>query len=647
MPRALTLRSVLVGLAVVVGLSVGVPYVELVLRGQAMATNYYPVGLGIAFLAVVLGLNVALKAARRSWALGEGELAVVFVMAAVAVTMPTQGTAGYLLSFLSGPHYFAAPENRWADTILPHLRGWATVENGPALRWFYEGLPKGQSIPWGAWLVPLAWWAAFVGAGLFACLCLVAIFRRQWMEHERLAYPLAGMTMELIRGADDGHPLPRFARSGLFWAGFVPPFALLGWNCVCYFHPGLPPVPDELPPLVMGSHCPPIPLVFYWPMLCIAFFLRREVALSIWVFVLLAAIEEGLFSRVGFSLRGAPGVRYFDVAEPALAWQGYGAMVVMVALNLWVARRHLAGVARAAWRPGAAASEPGGAELLSPRTALLGLLVALAFMAAWLTRLGLRPGTAVLFLAAGFVGFLALTRLVVEGGLVFIRPPLTPQSATAALLGNSAMGAPQLAALGLTMAWVADPINAFMPAAANAAKVGHAARARGRDLVVAMCLAVGVGLVVTLAFTLWLCYHRGASTTGAWLFRTAPRIPGEYIADAIRSKPGVEWPKLAWGAAGGAEMAALTALYYRVSWWPLHPLGLVAGAVFKVRWSFLPVFLGWLCKEAVMRLGGPAAFARAKLFFLGAMAGWFAGAGLSAAVDALWFFGHGHTIYPH
>ncbi len=643
MARALTLRSLLVGVALVVGLGLAVPYVELVLRGQLLATNYYPVGLGIAFLALVLGANVALKALRRSWALGEGELAVVFVMAAVAITMPTHGTAGYLLSWVSAPHYFASPENRWAEFFFPHLRRWAVVEGGPALRWFYEGLPRGEAVPWAAWAAPMAWWLAFIGAGLFACLCVVSIFRRQWMEHERLAYPLAEMTTELVRGAEERPLLPRFARSGLFWVGFLPPFLMLCWNTACYFSPNMPEIPGELPPLVMAPGFPPIYLVFYWPMLCIAFYLKREVALSIWVFVILGAIQEGVFNKLGYSIRSSLSVYHFDASEPALAWQSYGAMVVMVALNLWVARRHLAGVFRQAWRPGQGDS----GELLSPRMALVGLGVAGAFMAAWLVRLGMQPGTALLFLLAAFVGFLGLSRLVVEGGLVFIRPPLTPQSATVAVLGNSALGATQLTALGLSMAWVADPINAFMPAAANAAKVGCSARASGRQIVAAMALAAGVALAVTVPFTLWLCYRRGAYTMGSWIFKNAPRIPYEYVVDAIRSRPGVEWPKVAWGAVGGGEMALLTALYYRLSWWPLHPLGLVAGVVFKVRWSFLPIFVGWLCKVLVLRIGGVTGFERAKPFFLGAMAGWFAGAGVSVVVDWLFFFGHGHAIYWH
>jgi len=644
--RALTLRSLIVGLAVVVGLSLAAPYVALMMRSQLLATNYYPVGLGASFLAVVLLLNVALKSIRRAWALREGELAIVFVMAAVAITMPTHGTAGYLLSYICAPHYLASPENRWAEFFFPYLRPWAIVEGGPPLRWFFEGLPHGESIPWGAWLVPLAWWLAFVGAGLFACLCLVAILRRQWMEHERLAYPLAEMTSELVRGAEDKSRLPRFARSRLFWVGFVLPFVPLTWNIVSYFWPTLPRFPRELPPVVFARGFPPIYLIFYWPMLCIAFFLKLEVAFSIWVFVVLGVIQEGVFSRLGFSISSSLSVYHFDASRPALAWQAYGAMVVMVGWNLWVARRHLRAVLRKALWPGDEALDD-AAELLPARVAVFGLAVAGLFMAAWLVRLGMRPLTAALFLGAAFVGFLGLSRLVVEGGLVFIRPPLTPQSATVTLLGNSAMGATQLTAMGLSMAWVADPINAFMPAAANAAKVGHTARAGGRQMAIAMGVAVLVALAVTIPFTLSLCYERGAYTTGTWLFKSAPRVPYDYIVKALRSEPGVEWPKLLWGGIGGVLMAALTLLHHRLSWWPLHPLGLVAGIVFKVRWAFLPVFLGWLCKWALLRTGGATALKRAKPFFIGTMAGWFAGAGLSVVVDGLCFFGYGHVIYWH
>jgi len=186
------------GLALAVGLNLAAPYVGLVVRSQYLATSYFPVGLGVGFFVLVLGLNSFVGRLRRGWALSGGELAVVFVMGAVATTMPTHGIAGKLLSFISAPHYLASPENRWGEYLLPHLPRWAIVGPGPPLRWFYEGLPAGEGMPWCVWVLPLGWWVMFLGAAWFACLCLVSLFRRQWMDHERLSYPLAEMALALI-----------------------------------------------------------------------------------------------------------------------------------------------------------------------------------------------------------------------------------------------------------------------------------------------------------------------------------------------------------------------------------------------------------------------------------------------------------------
>ena len=644
MRKAFTLRSLLIGFALVVGLNVAAPFVGFVLESQYLATSYFPVGLGIGFFVVLLTANWLVGAVRRSWALGEGELAVVFVMAAVASAMPTHGVAGKLLNIISAPHYLASPENRWAEVFLPHLPRWAVLEGGQPLRWFYEGLPPGEAIPWQVWVAPLTWWLLFLGAGWFACFCLIAILRRQWMDNERLAYPLAEMALAFIR-RDERRP--RLSRSGLFWLGFSLACGTLVWNGVGYFVKDWPAIPSELAAVKFGRDFPAIPLQLYWPMFCIAFFLKAEVSLSLWVFVLLGVVEEGLFNQFGFAVRSHLKVRYFDASRPALGWQSYGAMVVMVAFGLWTARWHLAAVWRKAWRPADPCLDDSG-ELLSARTAVFGLIGASAFMTLWLWRLGMQPGTAVLFLAAAYVGFLGLSRLVVEGGLVFILPPLTPQSAAVTLLGNSALGATQLTATGLTMAWVADPINAFMPVAANAAKVGHAVGA-SRRLGTVIALAVVAGLAATLPYTLWIGYTRGASTFGSWLYK--PRglgsVPYDYICSAIRSKPGIEWVKLQWAGTGGVMMLLLTLLHHRLSWWPLHPIGLVVGLIYKVRWCFLPFLGGWLCKTVVLRVGGAAALERAKPFFLGGMVGWFAGVGMSIVVDALFFFGDGHVICWH
>jgi hypothetical protein len=181
----------------------------------------------------------------------------------------------------------------------------------------------------------------------------------------------------------------------------------------------------------------------------------------------------------------------------------------------------------------------------------------------------------------------------------------------------------------------------------NAAKVPHSLRVDSQGVLPSMALAVAVGFAVTVPFTIWIGYRHGAFTTGTWIFNSAPWIPYDYVFRAVRSDPGIEWPKLACAGVGGALMLVLTILHYRLSWWPLHPLGLVVGMILKVRWCFLPFVMGWLCKVVILRVGGAAALRRAKPFFLGAMVGWFAGVGVSIALDAMFFPGQGHVLCWH
>ena len=65
---------------------------------------------------------------------------------------------------------------------------------------FYEGLPRGDAIPWEGWIVPLLAWSVFI-AGLYAAtLGITLLFHRHWSDHERLVYPLMRLPIEMARG---------------------------------------------------------------------------------------------------------------------------------------------------------------------------------------------------------------------------------------------------------------------------------------------------------------------------------------------------------------------------------------------------------------------------------------------------------------
>ena len=120
---------------------------------------------------------------------------------------------GLLLAIPTKPYYGATPENEWAHYIQPYLPAWAIPSpDGDAVRHFYEGLPAGAPVPYGAWLGPLLWWLSLIFAVYFLCFCLVVILRRQWVEHERLAFPITEVPRLLIE-TSEGSCLPPILRA--------------------------------------------------------------------------------------------------------------------------------------------------------------------------------------------------------------------------------------------------------------------------------------------------------------------------------------------------------------------------------------------------------------------------------------------------
>ena len=187
--RCLTWRSLLIGSFLAVSLGAGAPYGSLALRGSYLALDFSNAGALFLFFTLVLLCHTGLKLIHQRLGFQNGELVVIYIMALVASPIPMAHMAR-LLSIISGVSYYASPENEWASLIHPHVPGWLTLQDNSAIKYFFEGLPEGAAIPWSAWKTPLLAWLSLALALHFATICLVVILRRQWIQHERLAFPL-------------------------------------------------------------------------------------------------------------------------------------------------------------------------------------------------------------------------------------------------------------------------------------------------------------------------------------------------------------------------------------------------------------------------------------------------------------------------
>lgn len=638
-PRDLTLRSVLIGTGMAIFVNIGAPYAKYILHSSLMACDYLPFGVMLPFILVVAGVNPLIKTLWPGKGLTSGELAVIFIMGLVGSTVPTFGMTGYLISTIASPYYNATTVNGWAEYLHPHLPRWLIPTNEThAMTWFYEGLPDGEVIPWDVWVPPLFWWMTFFAALITACFCLVSVLRRQWIDKERVVFPLAQVPLVMVAEADARVRLPAFMRSRMFWIGFAIPAAVVLWNMIGYFVPTFPAMPLRNN-LVLFRDAPPVRLNIYFPLIGFAYLINLDVALSIWVFHVLGLAQVAMTNRFGFSV-GA-GDNYCS-PSPVMAWQGFGGFVVLVGWGLWMARAHLKDVFLKAL--GRADIDDRG-ELLSYRASVVGLLVGLMYVVAFLLASGMSPIVAGVFLFAVLVLYLGVTRIVIEGGLVFLRGPMIAQHFAVYALGVTSLTPVNMAALSVSYAWFCDVKSFFMPAAAHAAKLGDALNLRRNAIVVAVVLALVAGVVTSMYYTLAMGYAHGAYNYGDWIFMGGSLVPYNAMVEKMRNPFDVGWNKLGVMAAGMAVMAGLTFMRYRFNWWPLHPLGFPVAYTLPVQLSAFSIFIAWAAKSMILRFGGIALYRTFEPFFYGMITGFFVACGLSFVVDMIWFPGQGHAIY--
>ena len=93
--------------------------------------------------------------------------------------LPVSQMVKHLISYLTGVTYYASPERRDLEAVLPNIVSWTAPRDAEVVRGLYEGLPDGVPPPWTSWLVPLVSWGAFLLVLLGVLICLAVIVRKQ------------------------------------------------------------------------------------------------------------------------------------------------------------------------------------------------------------------------------------------------------------------------------------------------------------------------------------------------------------------------------------------------------------------------------------------------------------------------------------
>ena len=638
----ITFRAVFVGALMALFVGISSVYIKLMLGGTSPSHNVSTAISLFAFFVFVVLINLGLGLVGRRLALVRAELALVYIMAMVAAALPTIGFTSYVLPIIAGIYYYATPENDWADLIHPDLPRWMAPDDDRAIKFFYEGLPQGGAIPWEAWLEPLFYWCLFSIALFWVSLCMMVILRKQWMDQEKLIYPLVQVPLEMIQDDAPGSRIKPFFKSGVMWSGFAIPFIISNIKAMHNYFPFVPGLITSMD-LYLFRETTHLHLELNVALVGFAYLINRDIALGFWLFFLVSTLQRGAFNILGIQSTEDLS-RFANLVGPYLAHQAMGAMIMLVLSGLWMARGHLREVFTKAFRGDPRTDDSG--EILSYRTAVWGLLIGLGVMGTWLWKSGFPMWIVPIFLFAAFVVFIALTRAVAEGGISLIRTPLTPADFVMSGLGTSVLGTPGLIGVAFTYIWSANIRVFFMPLLANALKLAEVIRNK-RTVVGALVLAV----LISMAGSIWqlmdLAHTYGGINLYGFFFVSIPQNNVfTFITPKISDPVPVNWAGWFFTGIGAALMGVLTYLRYRFMWWPVHPIGFATGTFYIMNWVWFSVFLAWCFKTIILKYGGSSLYGKSRPFFLGLIIGQVAVAGQWWIID--FFTGQfGNAVAPH
>ena len=555
-------RAVLVGAGAVALLGTINPYLAFVSRtwdvgsGSLLNSTVF-----VLFLLVLL--NTALVRVWPERAFARGELLTIYGMLIVSVGLAMQGGLPYIVSATTYPFYMATPENGWEHMIWPYAPLFLRLPDQAYVTWFWEGLPEGTGAPWGAWLTPMAAWGGFTFALMLAVFSLGALLRKDWIERQRLAFPLVDVPRAIT--GDGSRPSLRgsILNNRVFWLGFAAPalFATLGW-----FHMLYPSVPSvQLYDLRVGRYFAAMALPWrvlsdlsvsiIFPVIGITCLLPAEVSLSLWLFYLLFRIQMLVWASFGIAEEGVTSALAIN-PRVFVAFQEAGGFLALTGVVLYQSRRAL----RAAWL-GLLGREREEADPYAPLAGKWGLLLfALAnvFMFWFAAKAGMSWWSFAAIMVVFYAVLVGAARLVAAGGVMFVDTGFFPRMVVLRTIGTLPLGTPSLTMYTyLSVIYMYDPMNLAMPQMMNSFKLVHSARLRGKVFTAGALLAIAVMLVFGLPALLKVIYGRGASALPHWPFTSYPEWGfGELDASLRAPEPPDNYPAAGAGAGGGVHAPA-------------------------------------------------------------------------------------------
>ena len=357
-------------------------------------------------LLVVVALNLFVKRLYPRGALSHGELLIIYIMLAEGMSLCGCDVVQTLVHLTVTPFQYATSENEWADIFHSHLPEYFTLSNKDVYSGFFEGDASLWNLEYvRAWLPTIAIWMGFIVILIFTMFCINTILRKQWVERERLAYPIVRLPQEMARGGGTTGVL----RSKTMWIGFTIAAGINLINGLSFLYPAIPNIPvkqqwifrfTEKPWNAIGW----MPVAFYPFVIGIGFLMPLDLSFSCWFFYLVWKAERVIGSAAGVGLKG----------YPFYGEQATGVWIGIFLFTIWVSRKHLKRVLAGAF--GKTSHEEERGEPMPYRMALLGIIVGMGLLVIFCGQIGMTVWVTLVYFVVYFALGVTLTRIRAELG---------------------------------------------------------------------------------------------------------------------------------------------------------------------------------------------------------------------------------------
>ncbi|MFA5858097.1 MAG: DUF6785 family protein [Elusimicrobiota bacterium] len=631
--NGLTWRAALISIVFTIIAALWIGRVEIYSHGCQISESVPPIP-AVAGLIFLIILNPLLNMLSNKWKLSRAEILIVYCVLTMSVSMSSVGVVRLLLPFITVPTYFATPENKF-DMIAEQLPKWIAPQDKEIVRMMYEGSPDG-AVPWGAWLGPLTIWSALFVVLFVTMFFILVIFRKQWVEKERLTFPLIYLPLELTSPSKKNSKsmISDFLKNPAMWIGFGLAFMYNALNILNAVNPDIPAMGATYNIGALFTEQPwksIQPMTFYYnpAVLGLGYLVSLEVSFSIWLFFFMFKIEQVIGNAIGMQSQNFP---FFYSQEQAVG--GYIAFALVL---VFLARKQIIAVVRKALFNDPNVDDT--AEPVSYRTAFFGSIIGFVLLCIFFTLLNIHLVYVIVFVLMIVIVAFVYARIRAETGvpMIWLFPFYQQKRILTYTLGVKSMldqGASNLIGLSL----VSFLARGFFPQITayqlDTMKLAEEANIKRRKIMSIVVFSLILGLVVSYWLHLSMYYKygsnvlEGGSAGGSGGFRTGLAVT-EYneLSTMLKSPQVANTPKIAATIIGAAFVFGMVVLRRVFLNFPLNPIGfLVSNSYGMPLWG--PFLIVWIIKSLILKLGGVDMYKRLIPFFIGITIGHFITAGV-------------------